>query len=761
MENNHENVHQELPGTEELPAPPVELFDQARLRRGEAYRPRTRHLRPDGSASYTNRLFLETSPYLLQHAHNPVNWFPWGEEAFELARRLHRPLLVSIGYATCHWCHVMEEESFEDLEIAGFLNRNFIAVKVDREERPDVDSVYMSALHAMGTQGGWPLNMFLTPDRRPFYGGTYFPPRDHTRGIGFLSLLRRLKEAYQRDPDRVTLAGEQLTEAVRGMLAPRGGGAPPQEASLELAVQSYRERFDGRNGGLAGAPKFPSSLPVRLLLRRYRVTGARQLLEMAELTLQRMAAGGIYDQVAGGFHRYATDEGWLVPHFEKMLYDNALLAVSFLEGYQATGNREFAGIAREILHYLQRDMAAPEGAFYAATDADSLTDNGEREEGFFFTWTPQELTEILGSERAAVVAAYYGVSEAGNFEGRSIAHRDLSLAQALALLKAKDSGNASLQAISEKRGHEIVQESRELLYQARLHRPLPLRDEKILASWNGLAISAFASAGLVLDEPAAVAQARSTARFLLESMVADGRLAHGFQEGQAKGEAFLDDYAFFIAGLIDLFETTGEACWLERSLELATVVQREFSDRKGGGYFMTGSRHEELIAREKPSHDGAVPSGNSVMIMNLLRLHALTGEASHLQQAEQALGAFAVTLASAPTALSEMLLALDFLLDTQRQIVIVAPRGNRQAAQPFLEQVRSLFLPNRVLVVVCEGGEMERASGIVPLLRGKKAQGDLAVAYLCENRTCKRPTSDPEEFGRQLRESGGSKGAAH
>jgi uncharacterized protein len=752
MEPNHENPHQELPGTEDLPAPPRELYDQVRRRHGESYLPRTRHLHPDGSASYTNRLFLESSPYLLQHAHNPVNWFPWGEEAFELAGRLHRPVLVSIGYATCHWCHVMEEESFEDLEIAGFLNRNFIAVKVDREERPDVDSVYMSALHAMGTQGGWPLNMFLTPERRPFYGGTYFPPRDHTRGIGFLSLLGQLKEAYQRDPERVALAGEQLTEAVRGMLAPRvRGGAPLQEAVLDFALQTYRERFDGRNGGLAGAPKFPSSLPVRLLLRRYRATGDRRLLGMVELSLQRMAAGGIYDQVTGGFHRYATDERWLVPHFEKMLYDNALLAVGYLECYQATGNREMAEVAREILHYLQRDMAAPDGGFYAATDADSLTDTGEREEGVFFTWTPQELAEVLGSERAAVVAAYFGVSEAGNFEGRSIAHRDFSMQQVLATLKDGGTGTA---AISAEMAHEMVIQSRELLYQARQHRPLPLRDEKILVSWNGLTISAFANAGIVLADPAAVNQARCTARFILESMVAGGRLAHSFQEGESKGEGFLDDYAFFIAGLIDLFEATGEACWLERSLELTAIVQREFADRISGGYFMTGSHHEELIAREKPAYDGAVPSGNSVMILNLLRLHALTDDSSHLKRAEQALGAFAATLSSAPTALSEMLLALDFLLDTPKQIVIVAPRGDRQAAQPFLDQIRSFFLPNRVLAVVCEGEELERASAVVPLLRGKKARGTQAVAYLCENRTCQRPTSDPVEFGRQLRESG-------
>jgi len=752
MKNDPRHRYTELPGTEQIPPPPRERFDQALERRGAAYRPRTRHLQPDGSASYTNRLFLETSPYLLQHAHNPVNWFPWGEEAFELARRLDRPVLVSIGYATCHWCHVMEEESFEDEEIAGFLNRNYIAVKVDREERPDVDSVYMSALHATGTQGGWPLNMFLTPDRRPFYGGTYFPPGDHARGIGFLSLLKRLLEAYRRDPDRVAQAGSQLTEAVRGMLAPAGGGPPPQEAALEMAVTAYRQRFDPLNGGLAGAPKFPSSLPVRLLLRRYRKTGDRGLLAMAEFTLRHMAAGGIYDQVAGGFHRYATDEGWLVPHFEKMLYDNALLAVSYLEGYQATGDRELAGVVQEVLHYLQRDMAAPGGGFYAATDADSLTEGGEREEGFFFTWTPQELEEILGPERAPLVAAYFGVSEAGNFEGRSIAHRDRTLAQVTAALKKGDAGNPPRPELTEEQLRETVAESRELLYQARRRRPLPLRDEKILASWNGLALSAFACAGMVLDDPGHLQQARGTARFMLEQMMADGRLAHSYQEGAAKGEGFLDDYAFFIAGLIYLFEATGEASWLERALQLAAIVQSDFADQASGGFYLTGSRHEELIAREKPAQDGAIPSGNSVMIMNLLRLHALTERKDYLQQAEEALGAFAAMLSSAPTALSEMLLALDFLMDSPKQIVIVAPRGNRQAAQGLLQQVRAQFLPNRSFILVCEGEELERASAVVPLLRDKKAQGNQAVAYFCEERACRQPTSDPEEFGRQLTE---------
>ena len=737
-----DDLSTQLPGTTELPSPSAEQIAQVRQRRGQSYRPRTKHLRPDGQAKYTNRLFLETSPYLLQHAHNPVNWFPWGNEAFDLARQLGRPLLVSIGYATCHWCHVMEEESFEDETIAQYMNSNFIAIKVDREERPDIDTVYMSAVHAMGFQGGWPLNVFVTPDRKPFYGGTYFPPRDYGGGLGFLSLLQRIRETFDSAPERVTQAGLQLTETIRGMLAPTKGDAAPQVLSLDLAVQAYQDRFDAEHGGVIGAPKFPSSLPVRLLLRDYLRKGDRNSLSMAEFTLRRMAAGGIYDQVGGGFHRYATDAAWLIPHFEKMLYDNALLAISYLEGYQATGTSEFAQVARDILRYLQRDMAAPEGGFYAASDADSLTSSGHREEGFFFTWSPEELTETLGKERSNIIAACYRVTKGGNFEGRSILHREKTMAQLA----------GELQLTDEELG-KILAESRELLYQARKNRPLPLRDEKILASWNGLAISAFARAGLVLNDQDAVDAAKKTSTFMLQSMMAGGRLFHSYQEGAPKGEAFLDDYAFLIAGLIDLFEVTGEASWLERSLELAAVVQDQFEDRELGGYFMTGPRHEKLISREKPAYDGVVPSGNSVMIMNLLRLNSLTSEPRLLDQAKRALNAFASQLASAPTALSEMLLALDYLYDAPREIVIVAPAGKPQAAQPLLDRLRAVFLPNRALVVVCEEEEMQRAGKLMPLLRDKKADGGNAVAYLCENKSCRRPTSDPEEFQRQLKET--------
>jgi len=731
--------YEPLPGTAGLPRPSAEELERVRLRRGPSYRPRTRHLRPEGWARYTNRLFLETSPYLLQHAHNPVNWFPWGDEAFELARRLNRPLLVSIGYATCHWCHVMEEESFEDESVAEFLNGNFIAIKVDREERPDVDTVYMTAVHAMGLQGGWPLNVFVAPDRKPFYGGTYSPPNDYPGGLGFLTLLRRIRESFDSAPDRVSRAGAQLTEAVQTMLAPTQGEESWQEISPDPAVRLYQDRFDDRNGGLVGAPKFPSSLPLRLLMRYFLRTGDRRSLSMVELTLRSMAAGGIYDQAGGGFHRYATDTSWLVPHFEKMLYDNALLTVSYLEGYQATGAAEFAAVAREILRYLERDMQAPAGGFYSATDADSLNPGGHREEGVFFTWTPEELRGTLGPERGDLVAACYGVTQGGNFEGRSILHREKSIAELARALK-----------LSEQELELTLADCRELLYRARAKRPLPLRDEKILASWNGLAISAFASGGLILNSAELVQVAARAAGFMLQNMVVNGRLRHSYQEGEAKGEAFLDDYAFLIAGLIDLFEASRDVSWLERALDFTAAVQEQFEDGESGGFFMTGPHHEELISREKPAYDGVIPSGNSVMIMNLLRLNTLTGATQLLDQARNALAAFATQLANSPAALSEMLLAIDYLQQTPKEVVIVAPAGKPEAAEPFLEGLRRTLVPNRALVVVCEGEELQRAARLIPLVEGKTAEGERAVAYLCANRSCRPPTSDPEEFYRQL-----------
>jgi uncharacterized protein YyaL (SSP411 family) len=731
-----------LPGVSGVDPELVDRFEQARNKRGEGYRPRTKHLRPDGRAKYTNRLFLETSPYLLQHAHNPVDWYPWGDEAFEKARKENRPVLVSIGYSTCHWCHVMEEESFEDEEIARFLNERFVAIKVDREERPDVDAIYMRAVQALTGHGGWPLNVWLTPDRQPFHGGTYFPPRDDPsgRGIGFLSLLKRVRKAYDAQPERVAEIGIQLTTYVRQSLSPEGGKDLPAAGILAAAARSYKDRFDTVHGGLAGAPKFPSSLPIRFLLRYHRRTGDEDCLEMARLSLAKMAAGGMVDQAGGGFHRYSTDEMWLVPHFEKMLYDNALLVVAYLEAYQATGEKDFARIVRETLRFLTRDMTSPEGGFYSATDADSVGPDGEREEGYFFTWTPEELDAVLGPERSRIVGRYYGVTDRGNFEGRTILHAPNSPAFVAESL-----------SLSERNLVVILEEAKELLYRERSRRPLPLRDEKILTAWNGLTISAFARSGLVLADPRYVEQAIRAATFILGNLVRGGRLYRTFKDGIAKNNAYLEDHAFLIAGLLDLYEATSDPHWLEKAIELDGILEDRFEDKIHGGYFLTGDDHEELLVREKPAYDGAEPSGNSVAALNLLRLNEFTTGDGYRRRAEMTFRSVAEMLRSNPLILSEMLLAVDFYLDTPKQILVVAPREEKGAADSLVTVFRSRFLPNRIFSVVSAGEEQERNARIVPLLHGKAAAGGRATAYVCENRVCGLPTDDPAEFERQLR----------
>ncbi len=730
-----------LPGAAPFDAALESRLRSARQGRTPSYRPRTRHLEKDGAPKYTNRLLLESSPYLLQHAHNPVNWFPWGDAAFEAARRQGRPVLLSVGYSTCHWCHVMEEESFEDEEIARALNQGYVAIKVDREERPDVDAVYMSAVQALTERGGWPMTVWLTAEREPFFGGTYFPPRDGERGVrrGLLSLLRQMKEAHAEQGERVAETARSLVAAVRDDLAPNAAGEGlPDAAVLRAAVAFYGDTYDAESGGVKGASKFPSSLPVRFLLRYHRRTGDRHALEMATRTLEKMAAGGIHDQVGGGFHRYTVDARWRVPHFEKMLYDNALLAVAYLEGYQASGRQEFARVAREILRYVARDMTSPAGAFYSATDADSLAPSGQREEGRFFTWTPEEIRAALAPASARLVEAVYAVTPAGNLEGRSVLGAERPLREvALELGMTQQAARAALD------------ESRALLLAARARRPPPLRDEKILAAWNGLMIGAFARAALTLDEPRYAAQAGRAASFVLTKMRERGRLLRSYSDGRARHNAYLEDYAFLISGLLDLYEATGAPRWLREALALDQMLERHHEDPASGGYFTTSDDHERLLARAKPAHDGAEPSGNSVQALNLLRLHELTGEDRYRRRAERTLRAFSGRLAQAPDALREMLLAADFQLDTPKQVVIVAASA-REQAQPLLAKLRSAFIPNRVLVVATEGEDLKSQARLLPLLEGKVARAGGATAYVCERRVCERPTSDPDVFAAQI-----------
>ena len=728
-----------LPG-----AAPFDAALRARLAaaldaQGEGYVPRTRHRDAAGAPRFSNRLLLETSPYLQQHAHNPVNWYPWGSEAFETARRLGRPVLVSIGYSTCHWCHVMEEESFDDVETAELLNRHFVAIKVDREARPDVDAIYMGAVHAMGQRGGWPLNVWMMPDGAPFYAGTYFPPNDRQGRPGFRAVLTSIREQYAQDPERLARQAGAVADALAQDL---GGGGPQASFALDTeplaaTARYYAEGHDPTWGGMRQRIKFPSSLSVPLLLRWHRRSGDPAALEIASRALDRMAEGGIRDHLGGGFHRYSTDPRWLVPHFEKMLYDQALLVMAYLEGWQVTGRDAYAGVAREILDYVARDMTAAEGGFYSATDADSPTPEGESEEGRFFTWTPSEIDAVLGAPLGALARSWYGVTEGGHVEGRSVLHTWESL-DAVAKRHALD-------AVALR---QRLEEARRRLLAARAERPPPLRDDKVLAAWNGLMISAFARAGLVLGEARYVESARRAASFVLDGMRDGDRLHRVWLRGTASGPAFLSDYAFLVAGLLDLYEAAPDPRWLREARALQAVLDAHYADEGSGGYYRTRADGEKLIAREKPRRDGAVPSGNSVAARSLLRLAAYTGDASYQERAHMLFGAFRETLVSAPSSAAELLLALDFLLDTEKEILIVKAPGSD--AEPLLGVLRRSYVPNRILSVVTQGPELDAHAEIVPLLRFKKARAGRTTAYVCENRVCKLPTSDPAVFAEQL-----------
>ncbi len=707
------------------------------------YEPRTHHLTPEGAPRFVNRLILEPSPYLLQHAHNPVDWYPWGDEAFAAARRLDRPVLLSVGYSTCHWCHVMERESFEDLEIARFINENYIAIKVDREERPDVDAVYMSAVQLMTGRGGWPMTVWLTPDRAPFYGGTYFPARDGDRGagVGFLTLLDRVKTAYDDSRGEVVDAGERLTAAVRQHLESAAGagaaaaGALPGVAVVDEVAGFFQARFDEENGGTVGAPKFPSTLPLRLLMRHYHRTADMKSLSMVSRTLREMAGGGIYDQVGGGFHRYSTDAAWLVPHFEKMLYDNALLAVAYTEAFQLTGRPEFERTARGILDYLSLEMSSPEGGFYSATDADSPSPDGHDEEGLFFTWTPGELEAVLGSASAHVVTAYYGVEAGGNFEGRSILHRPRPMTEVAAAL-----------GLTEGRVGEIVAAARPKLYAERATRRPPLLDDKILAAWNALTISGYAVAARTFDDAAYVERAERAATFVWTQLRAGGRLLRSYRGGKPYNPAVLEDYAFLIAAYLDLYEAGHDAVWLARARELQGTLDAHYGAPQGG-YFRTAGDGPELLAREWPASDGARPSGNSVAALNLLRLAEITGDDSYRETADRLLEGHAERLAASPAGLTELLLAIEFRQARVQEVVIVTP--DRAAAEPFLARLRSRFAPHQVLIVA-EEARLPELIQSVPLLEGKLTREGKATAYVCENRICQLPTTDVETFAAQL-----------
>jgi hypothetical protein len=729
-----------LPGFATVDEALQKRLERALAAKGPDYVPRTRHLDESGAPRFTNRLIEQGSPYLLQHAHNPVSWYAWSDEAFERAKRENKPIFLSVGYSTCHWCHVMERESFEDEEIATFLNRHFIAIKVDREERPDIDSVYMSAVNILTGRGGWPMTVIMTPDREPFFGGTYFPPRKGVRGsaAGLTEILAEALRVYTNEPQQAVIRAQELSQRIEQVASVRAGPAVPSDKVIAIAAQQYATMFDPVDGGFTGAPKFPQPSRLLLLLRYARRTGDDGATAMVARTLDRMAAGGIYDQIGGGFHRYSTDAEWLVPHFEKMLYDNAQLATVYLEAWQLTADSDYTRVAREILDYVAREMTAPAGGFYSATDADSLTPQGHEEEGWFFTWTPAELESLLGPDDARIVAAAYGVTRRGNFEGRNILHRDLSERELAAELR-----------VQRRRVAEVLENARKVLYVARSSRPAPLRDEKIIAAWNGMMISAFAKAGWALGEESYTQVAERAAKFVLERMRArDGSLVRTYSRGEKGATSFLDDYASMIAASLDLYETTGKEPWLERAIALQTDQDARYGDSQGGGYYLTPSDGETLLVREKPTYDGAVPSGNSVAASNLLRLHDLTGEVRWRQKAEQLFAMLGLRVIRSPSAYPSLLAALDHYYDTPLEVAVIAPTHREDAAR-LSDPLRKTFVPNKAFVVLASDDAAKQRTQ-VPWLEGKVAIGGKSTAYVCERGRCELPTSDAAVFQRQI-----------
>jgi uncharacterized protein YyaL (SSP411 family) len=727
-----------LPGIESPSRRLDEALARCRAEKGAGYVPRTEHLEPDGSPSYTNRLVCESSPYLLQHAHNPVNWYPFGDEAFRRARERNVPVLLSIGYSTCHWCHVMERESFEDEEIAAYLNASYVAIKVDREERPDVDEVYMSAIQVLTGRGGWPMTVVLTPDREPFFGGTYFPPRSTARGPGLLEILQALSLRYREEPDKVVTEARQLTTRILQATMPTPGAKHvPTADAIDRGVRRIASGFDALFGGFGFAPKFPRPVTLELLLRYHRRTRDEAALRMVTVTLDHMARGGIYDHVGGGFHRYATDQQWLVPHFEKMLYDNAQLAVVYLEAWQLTRRPELRRVVEETLDYVARELTDEHGGFHSATDADSMAPSGEQEEGWFFTWSESELGQALGAEDLTVARALWNTSARGNFEGRNILHEPRSRAEAAAML-----------GMGEPELEWRLVSMRRRLYAARLGRPAPHLDDKIIASWNGLMVSALARAGFALDRIDYVERARRAAGFLLMHLrSSDGRLLRSYREGRARHAAVLDDYAFVIAGLLDLFEADGAPKWLREALALQERLDRDFWHDEHGGYFLTSSSSESLLARPRPGYDGAEPAGNSVAALNLLRLAELTLDDAHRLRAERLLAAFGTTLTQNGSSAPLMLAALDRYLDQALEVVIVDPAGGRRGA--LADVLRRTYLPQAVLTIGTPDA-LAQLVALTPYVEGKVARDDRATAYVCRRSACELPTSDPAELSRQL-----------
>ena len=694
-----------------------------------------------------NRLRHQKSPYLLQHADNPVDWYLWGEEAFERAVREDKPIFLSIGYSTCHWCHVMEHESFEDSTVADLLNESFVCIKVDREERPDIDNVYMTACQLLTGRGGWPLTIVMTPDKKPFFAGTYFPKHGRFGMPGMLELIPRLRDIWQNRRNEVLDSAQRVTDALRDIESDTSG----EELQLEDLHEAYRqlaERFDTGYGGFSQAPKFPTPHNLFFLLRYWKRTREEAALQMVETTLAAMRRGGVFDHLGFGFHRYSTDRQWLVPHFEKMLYDQALLALAYLETYQATGKKDYAAVAHEIFSYVLRDLKDPQGAFYCAEDADS-----EGEEGRFYLWTEDEIRQALSPQEAEIVIKAFNVQPEGNFAEESNGRKS---ARNIFHLKEELSELAKKLKLDREELAQTLEKARKKLFEHRELRIHPGKDTKILTDWNALMIAALARGAKVLGDESYAVYARTAADFILNTLRdSQDRLLHRYSRGEAAILANLDDYAFLVWALIELYEATFELSYLQKALELNGEMIERFWDKNGpGGFYFTADDAERLPVRRKEIYDGAIPSGNSVAALNLLRLGRITGDPGLEEKAVQILRVFSDDVGKAPMAFTQLMVALDFGLGPSVEVVVVGKPGALDTRQMF-GVLWSVFLPNKVVLFRPEGEDLPPVASIAKFTASQRAIGGRATAYVCQDYNCKLPTTDPAQMMKMVAESTG------
>ena len=698
----------------------------------------------DNPPAGRNHLSGSKSPYLLQHADNPVDWYPWGEEAFARAKKEDKPIFLSIGYATCHWCHVMEHESFEDEAVAALMNEAFINIKVDREERPDIDQVYMSVCQMLTGGGGWPLTIIMTPDKEPFYAATYIPKESRYGRIGMVDLIPRIRQLWDSDRDKITATSQQILAGLEKMDT-RSAGGSLEPTVIDDAFTQLAGRYDATHGGFGSAPKFPSPHNLVFLTRYWRQTGNEQALAMVSRTLEQMRFGGVYDQIGFGFHRYSTDTEWLVPHFEKMLYDQAMLIMAYTEAWLATSNPIFEHTVREIVTYVLRDMTSPEGAFYSAEDADS-----EGEEGLFYLWTLAEVEEILGKEDAALVASAWNLSAEGNYTdevkgtrtGRNIPH-----------LSESHAATADTLQMTQKDFEKRLQLLRARLFDIRENRVHPLKDDKVLADWNGLMAAALASAGRVFDEPEWIRAAERATGFVLDEMhTSKGRMLHRYREGEASIPAFLDDHVFMTTAMLELYDATFNSRYLERALELQQRTIELFWDKTRGGFFFTAADNEALLVRQKEVYDGAIPSGNSMAADNFVRLARLTGDEENLETAGKIFSAFAADAGRLPSAHTQLVGAVQRAAGPSLEVVIAGDPGADDTAA-LIATVREMYLPHAAVLLVPSGPTGAAIRKLAPFTEAYTPVQGKAAAYVCQDFTCQLPTTDPDKLTRLLEEA--------